>query len=112
MAIHLTVQEWVTRFNFPQKPFSRKDVRQILRGWQDDRVELQQQNAELVKALEVFFKVVVVDEQDYRPGLPLCAGCPHLTIARGWECFYKPHTTECKYPDLLQKAALAQVKEE
>ena len=68
---------------------------------------LKQQNADLVAALDVFFKVVVVEGQEYRPGLPLCAGCEELTIARGFECFYKRQTTECKYPDLLQKAALA-----
>ena len=68
-------------------------------------LSLQAQNAELLDALEVFFKVVVVDDGEYKPGLPLCAGCDELTIARGWECFYKPHTTECKYPEELMKAA-------
>ena len=76
----------------------------------DENEELKHQNADLMAALDVFFKVVVVEGQEYKPGLPLCAGCPHLTIARGWECFYKPLTTECKYPDELQK--VTQVKEE
>lgn len=58
----------------------------------------------LMEALDIFFKVIVVDGEQYRPGYPLCAGCPELTIARGWECFYKPQTTECKYPDQLLKA--------
>lgn len=69
--------------------------------------DLDAKNAALVEALEVFFKVVIVDGKQYRPGYPLCAGCDELTIARGWECFYKPQTTECKYPDSLKKAALA-----
>ena len=64
---------------------------------------LEQQNASLVEALDVFFKVIVVDGEQYRPGYPLCEGCDELTIARGWECFYKPHTTECKYPDGVVK---------
>ena len=56
MTRKMTVQEWVTRFNFPQKPFSRKDVRQILRNWQDDRVKLQQQNADLMVVLDELLK--------------------------------------------------------
>ena len=59
----------------------------------------------LTAALDVFFKVVVVDEQEYKPCLDLCAGCEELTIARGWECFYKPLTTECKYPDEIRDTA-------
>ena len=76
---------------------------------------LEKKNAALVElllskaeALEVFFKVVVVDGKQYRPGYPLCAGCEELTIARGMECFYKKQTPECKYPDEIIKEALAQ----
>jgi hypothetical protein len=81
-----------------------------LRAYAD---ELEKQNADLMAALDVFFKVVVVDGQEYKPGLSLCAGCEELTIARGWECFYKPLTTECKYPDELQSTdKRAKIKEE
>jgi hypothetical protein len=59
--------------------------------------------AELEASLDAFFKVVVIDDKQYVPGHPLCAGCEELTLARGWECYYKPHTTECKYPDELQE---------
>ena len=68
---------------------------------------LERENSALVVALDVFFKVVVVDGKQYRPGYPFCEGCDELTIARGWECFYKIQTTECKYPDSLKAKALA-----
>ena len=50
------------------------------------------------------FKIVVIDGIEYRPGFPLCAGCPELTVARGWECYYKRNTQECKFPEELKRA--------
>ena len=55
--------------------------------------------------LEVFFKVVLINGNQYRPSLELCGGCPHLTAARGWECYYKRQTTECAYPTELEERA-------
>ena len=70
-----------------------------------DPVEiLEEENRILRATLGVFFKVIVVDGKQYCPGHPLCAGCEHLTVARGWECYYKPQTVECAYPDDLRKA--------
>lgn len=70
-----------------------------------NKTELEQENKKLKEVLDVFFKVVVVNGKQYRPGYPLCSGCPNLTIARGWECWYKPHTTECEYPEELEFSA-------
>ena len=66
---------------------------------------LHQENEQLKKNLEVFFKVVEVNGKQYRPSQSLCGGCPHITVARGWECYYKRHTTECESPQELERAA-------
>lgn len=68
--------------------------------------ELGIENKQLKDTLNVFFKVVIVNGKQYMPGYPLCAGCPNLIIGRGWECWYRRHTTECEYPDELVLAAL------
>ena len=67
--------------------------------------QLQKENEQLKENLEVFFKVVEVNGKQYRPSQKLCGGCPHITIARGWECYYKRHTPECEYPQELERAA-------
>ena len=72
---------------------------------------LKEENRILKATLGVFFKVIVVDDKQYRPGRPLCAGCEHLTVARGWECYYKPLTVECAYPDSLKTETLKDVNE-
>ena len=67
--------------------------------------QLQRENELYRYTLEQFFKVVEVNGKQYRPSQKLCGGCPHITIARGWECYYKRHTTECEYPQKLERAA-------
>ena len=39
----------------------------------------------------------------FTPGYPLCQGCENLTVASGWECFFKKDTEECEYPDDMFK---------
>ena len=63
---------------------------------------LQAENERLRETLNEFFKVVIVNGKTYRPGIELCSGCPHITISRGWECFYKRDTTECAYPEKMK----------
>jgi len=43
-------------------------------------------------------KKVVISGEEYKPGYPVCQGCENLTVADGWECFYKPDTIFCEYP--------------
>ena len=71
---------------------------------------LEEENHILKATLGVFFKVIVVDDKQYKPSLELCSGCEHLTVSRGWECFYNPLTTECAYPDDLKTHTLCKEK--
>ena len=61
-------------------------------------LELQAENEKLRKTLNDFFKVIEIGGKQYSPSIKACGGCPHITIARGWECYYKRDTTECEYP--------------
>ena len=62
---------------------------------------LQKKINELESTLKVFFKVIVVNGKQYKPGFELCGGCEMLTAARGFECYFERTTTNCKYPDKL-----------
>jgi len=63
------------------------------------KCDAQKENDRLRETLDKFFKVVEIAGKQYRPSIKACGGCPHITIARGWECYYKRDTTECAYPD-------------
>ena len=67
-------------------------------------IELQLEIQQLEYTLRTFKKIVVIDGMEYMPGYPLCQGCDELTLARGWECYYKRTTTECKYPEDVLRA--------
>lgn len=54
---------------------------------------------EFKRVLKVFFKTVEVGGKQYKPNIKRCAGCPHITMARGWECFFDRYSTTCRYPD-------------
>ncbi len=72
-----------------------------------DPVEVLEEENRILKAtLGVFFKVIVVDGKQYRPSIGLCRGCEHITMARGWECYFKPMTIECEYPDDIRAQAV------